>query len=90
MHQVDAIDSEWNSLVASRPKECNKEMTQQFLAEASLLTRKWKDKVQRFHRVKHRALALVPKLGPSFEEVKEENTQIEELKEEENLDKGKQ
>jgi hypothetical protein len=29
-------------------------------------------------------------LGPSFEEVKEENTQTEELKEEENPDKGKQ
>jgi hypothetical protein len=39
MHQVDATkDSEWNSLVASKPKEYNKETTQQFLAEASLLT----------------------------------------------------
>jgi hypothetical protein len=29
-------------------------------------------------------------LGPLFEEVKEESTQIEEIKEEEKLDKGKQ
>jgi hypothetical protein len=29
-------------------------------------------------------------LGPSFEEVKEEKAQTKELKEEENLDKGKQ
>jgi hypothetical protein len=32
---------------------------------------------------------LVPELGPSFEEVKEEKAQIEEIKEEEKLDKGK-
>jgi hypothetical protein len=38
MHQVDAIANfKWNSLVAAKPKECNKETTQQFLAEASLL-----------------------------------------------------
>jgi hypothetical protein len=91
MHQVDATtDSEWNSLVAAKPKEYNKETTQQFLAEASLLTQKWQDKVESFHGVKHRALELVPELGPSFEEVKEEKAQTEELKEEENPDKGKQ
>jgi hypothetical protein len=91
MHQVDATtDSEWNSLVAAKPKEYNKEMTQQFLAEASLLARKWQDKVEIFHGVKHRALELVPELGPSFEEVKEEKAQTEELKEEEKSDKGKQ
>jgi hypothetical protein len=91
MHQIDATaDSEWNSLVAAKPKEYNKDTTQQFLAEASLLTQKWQDKVEIFHGVKHRALELVPELGPSFEEVKEEKAQTEELKEEENPDKGKQ
>jgi hypothetical protein len=44
----------------AKPKEYNKEMTQQFLAEASLLTRKWQDKVENFHEVKHRDLELVP------------------------------
>jgi hypothetical protein len=77
-------------LVAAKPKEYNKEMTQQFLAEASLLTQKWQDKVGSFQGVKHRALELVPELGPSFEEVKEEKEQTEEPKEEENMDKGKQ
>jgi hypothetical protein len=91
MHQVDATtDSEWNSLVAAKPKEYNKETTQQFLAEASLLARKWQDKVESFQGVKHRALELVPELGPSFEEVKEEKAQTEEPKEEEKMDKGKQ
>jgi len=33
---------------------------------------------------------LVPELVPSFEEVKEGKAKIDELKEEENLDKGKQ
>jgi hypothetical protein len=33
---------------------------------------------------------LVPELGPSFEEVKEGKAQIEELKEEEKPEKGKQ
>jgi len=56
-------------------------MTQQFLAEASLLTCKWQDKVEIFHGVKHSALELIPELSPSFEEVKEENTQTKELKE---------
>jgi hypothetical protein len=33
---------------------------------------------------------LVPELGPSFEEVKEEKSQTEESKEEEKTNKGKQ
>jgi len=38
MHQVNSTtNSEWNLLVADNPREYNKEMTQQFLAEASLL-----------------------------------------------------
>jgi hypothetical protein len=91
MHQVDATsDSEWNSLVTTKTKEYNKDMTQQFLAEASLLTQKRQDKVESFHEVKHRELALVLELGSSFEEVKEQNTQTKELKEKENLDKEKQ
>jgi hypothetical protein len=51
---------------------------------------KWQDKVESFQGVKHQALELVPELGPSFEEVKEEKAQTKELKEEENPDKGKQ
>ena len=90
MHQVDATtDFEWNLLVASKTKECSKEATQQFVVEASLLAQKWQDKVEIFQGVKHRALELVPELGPSFEEVKEEKAQTKELKEEENPDKGK-
>jgi hypothetical protein len=76
MHQVDAIaDSEWNSLVASKPKECITDATQQFVVEASLLARKWQDKVDNFQEVRKRALELVPELGPSFEEDKEETVQ---------------
>jgi hypothetical protein len=72
MHQVDATtNSEWNSLVASKPKECIIDATQQFIAEASLLVVKWKDKVGSFQEVKKWALELVPKLVPSFEEEKE-------------------
>jgi hypothetical protein len=49
MHQVDATeDSEWNLLIDSKRKECSKEKNQQFVAEASLLTRKWQDKVGKF------------------------------------------
>jgi hypothetical protein len=71
MHQVDSIaDSEWNSLVVSKPKECITDATQQFVVEASLLSRKWQDKVDNFQDVRKRALELVPKLGPSFEEDK--------------------
>ena len=91
MHQVDAIvDSDCNSLVATKIKQYGKETTQQFLAKASLLTQKWKDKVKIFQGVKHRSLELVPELGPSFEEEKEEKAQTENPKKEENMDKGKQ
>jgi hypothetical protein len=91
MHQVDATtDSEWNSLAASKPKECITDATQQFVVEASLLARKWQDKVGSFQAVKKRALELVTELGPSFEEAKEEKVQAEEKKKEEKEDKGKQ
>jgi hypothetical protein len=73
MHQFDAtIDSEWNSLVASNPKGCITDATQQFIVEASVLTRKWQDKVGSFQEVKKWALELVLELGPSFEEVERE------------------
>jgi hypothetical protein len=90
MDQVDETTySEWNALVASKPKGCITDVTQQFIAEASLLSRKWKDKVGIFQEVKKRALKLVRELGPSFEEAKEEKMQ-EEKRKEEKEDKGKQ
>jgi hypothetical protein len=71
MHQLDTTkNSEWNSLVASKPKGCIIDATQQFVTEASLLARKWRDKVGSFQEVRKRALELVPELGPSFEEEK--------------------
>jgi hypothetical protein len=73
----------------AKPKEYNKETTQQFLAEASLLARKWQDKVESFQGVKHRALELVPELGPSFEEVKEEKAQTEESSKKKKRGQGK-
>jgi hypothetical protein len=77
MHQVDAIaNSEWNSLVASKPKECIKNSTHLFVVEAPLLSRKWQDKVDNFQEVRKRALELVPNLGPSFEEDKAEPVQV--------------
>jgi hypothetical protein len=60
------------------------------VAEASLLARKWQDKVGSFQEVRKWALELVPELGPSFEEEKEEKVQEEEKKKEEKEDKGKQ
>jgi hypothetical protein len=76
MHQFYATtDSEWNSLVTSNPKGWITEVTQQFVTEASLLARKWQDKVGSFQEVRKWALELVPELGPSFEEEKEEKVQ---------------
>jgi hypothetical protein len=73
MHQVETLaDAEWNSLIASKPKEFNLNATQQFVAEASLLSRKWKDKLEQFQEVREKSLELVPELGPSFEGAKEE------------------
>jgi hypothetical protein len=76
MHQVDAItNSEWNSLVASKPEEFTIDATQQFVVEASVLARKWQDKVENFQEVRKKSLELVPELGPSFEGDKEETIQ---------------
>jgi cysteinyl-tRNA synthetase len=91
MHQVDAtVDSEWNSLVASKPKGCITDATQQFIVEASLLARKWQDKIVGFQEVRKRALELVPELGPSFEEAEKERAQAEDERKVETEDKGKQ
>ena len=88
MHQVYVtIYSKWNPLVASNPKGCIIEETQQFVIEASLLPRKWQDKVGGIDELRKQSLELVPELGPSFEEEKEEKAQVEEKKKEEKEDK---
>jgi hypothetical protein len=77
MHQVDAIvDSEWNSLVASKIKECITNATQHFFVEASLLARKWCDKVDKFQEVKKRSPEILPELGSLFEEEKPETVEV--------------
>jgi hypothetical protein len=48
------------------------DVTQQFIAEASLLARKWQDKIVVFQEVKKKALELILELGPSFEEEEKE------------------
>jgi hypothetical protein len=53
-------------------KEFNLSTTQQFIAEASLLARKWQDKLEHFQEIREKYLELVPELGPSFEGAKEE------------------
>jgi uncharacterized coiled-coil DUF342 family protein len=70
------VDAEWNSLIASKPKEFNTNATQQFVAEASLLARKWQDKIEHFQEIREKSLELVPELGPSFEGSKEETTRV--------------
>jgi hypothetical protein len=73
MHQVETLaDAKWNSLMASKPKEFNLNTTQQFVAKASLLARKWQDKLEHFQEVKEKVLKLVTDLGPSFEGAKVE------------------
>jgi hypothetical protein len=67
-----SANSEWNSLVASKPEEFTTGATQQFVVEASVLARKWQDKVENFQEVRKKSLELVPELGPSFEGAKEE------------------
>jgi hypothetical protein len=90
MHRVDATtDSEWNSLVTSKPKGCITDMTQQFMVEASLLSINWQEKVIDFQGVRKRALELVPEFFPSFEEVKKERTQEKIGSKAETKDKGK-
>jgi hypothetical protein len=65
-------------------------VTQQFVIEASLLARKWQDKVGSFQEVNKWTLELVPELGPSFEKVEEEKVQEGEQRKEEEEDNGNQ
>jgi hypothetical protein len=61
IHQVDATtDFEWKLLVTPKTKVDSKEATQHSIAEASLLTRKWQEKVGNFQGLKEKALDLVP------------------------------
>jgi hypothetical protein len=91
MHHMDTIaDSEWNSLVVSKPKECIIDANQQFVVEASLLARKWQDKVEKFQEVRKRSLELVSELGPLFEEAKNEIMQAESGRNLQAEEKGKQ
>jgi hypothetical protein len=61
IHQVNATtDSTCNSVVTSKPKGCIIEVTQWFITKASILSKKWQDKVGRFQGVRKRALDLVP------------------------------
>jgi hypothetical protein len=76
-------------MVASNPKGCITDATQQFVVEASLLSRKWHDKIGSFQEVRKRALELVLELGPSFEEEEKEKVQAKEEIKAKNEDKGK-
>jgi len=68
MHQGETLaDVECNVLFSSKLKEFHLNATWQFVAEASFLYRKWKDKLEQFQEVKEKYLELVPELGPSFE-----------------------
>jgi hypothetical protein len=54
MHQVDTIaDFKWNLLVAAKPKEYNKEMTQQFLEDVRK-TGPRSNKIKQMQKQKHR------------------------------------
>jgi hypothetical protein len=64
--------------------------TQQFVVEASVLSRKWQDKVENFQEVRKKSLELVPELGPSFEGAKEEIVQAGSGRNLEEEDKEKQ
>jgi len=60
------------------------------MAKALLLARKWQNKADNFQDIRKRALDLVPELGLSFEEVKEESVPENVEIKKETKDKGKQ
>jgi hypothetical protein len=59
------------------------------MVEASLLSRKWQDKIASFQGVRKRALELFLYLGPSFEEVEKERVQAQAGSKAETYNKGK-
>jgi hypothetical protein len=49
IQQLDyVVDSKWKTLMATKPIEPDVAMTQEFVIGASILVRKWKDKVEQY------------------------------------------
>jgi hypothetical protein len=52
------------SLIASNPKEFSTSAMQQFVAEASLLARKWQDKIEHFQEGQGEIPRTSTRVGP--------------------------
>jgi hypothetical protein len=64
MHQVDPTKySEWNSLVASKPKGCIIEATQQFIVGALLLAQEMARSSWEISRSEEVGLGVGPRVG---------------------------
>jgi hypothetical protein len=60
-------ETEWNALLATKPKVPDINIIQEFVAGASILVRKWQDRVAHYDSFCEQSLSIVPELGPSFE-----------------------
>jgi hypothetical protein len=68
LQQLDAlVDTKWNALLATEPEVLDVNAAQEFVVGASILARKWKDRVDQCDIFRQQALQIVPELGPLFE-----------------------
>jgi hypothetical protein len=67
MQQLHSIaDTKWNTLLATKMEALDVTVTQEFVAGASILVRKWQDYSSIMTNFKHAGSHIVPELGPPF------------------------
>jgi len=66
-HLDSSIDIEWNSLLATKPEETNVVAGQELVASASILIRKWKERVDQYNQFAQQKMQVIYELGPLFE-----------------------
>jgi hypothetical protein len=54
-------------MLATKPEVPDANTAQVFVVDASILVRKWKDRVKQYDIFREKALQIVPELGPPFE-----------------------
>jgi nitrogen fixation protein len=67
MQQLDAIaNTEWTTLLETKLEEPIVTVTQEFFVGASILARKWQDRIKHYNSFHQHTLTIVLELGPFF------------------------
>jgi hypothetical protein len=70
------VDTKWNALLATKLEVPDVNVAKEFVVGASILERKWQDRVAHYDSFHEQALSIVPELGPSFEGPQQNNRRL--------------